>query len=503
MKNKLNKTMEHVTDAYFAILCTFFLFAVPAEGYIHLFSVKYGWFLCICGGYILTSLAIYLETWGISQALENIKRVMNLTSWKENPIFGFLFIYLFFTIISAFFSPYSGILLGKFRHDGVLTIMIYVISTILVMYYYRPKPWHLFLLGGSITIFCLLGALQLLALNPLNLYPEPFNFFDAGLAYDGVYWSSVGNVNLCAVVLTAGVAIFSVVFIKNNEKIAYLSLIPLVLCGFSAFAVKSDSSILTIALGLLCILPFTVENLGQLWRWVGVCGLCLTVGLFGYAPSLGLSPLYVLPLALSLFFLSRSPNHIPLGKILVLPVILGPFLAFLVLYLVPFSGGTLYEIHEILHGRVDLAFGSGRVYLWHGVWERILENPWTGGGPDTLGYRDFYFAEYYDEEKTKIIASSVVPIDMAHNEWLNIWVNQGFFALIAYLGMLSSSFFTLLKNKKHLPTLLSGSVVLFYQIQAQFGITMLITAPYFWLAVGILHQNTIKCLVNKKKTPQP
>ncbi len=485
-KQTLEKNLEYVTDGYFALLCTLFLFAIPTEGYSNLVSLKYGLFLCICGGYILLSWAIYLETVGLSGTVSSLKG----STLFQKPVFPFLVAYLGLTLLSALCSVYDGIFLGGFRYEGVLTISIYVLSSLLVMSYYRSKPWHLALLGVSITGFCFVGMVQLLGYNPLGLFPEPYNFFAAGIAYDGVYWSTIGNVNLCAAILSSGVAIFSVALIKFQEKSVLLSLVPLFCCSFSAFAVKSESTILAIAGGLLLLLPLSVTNLGELWRWLGVCGIFLTGGLLGYAPWLGLSPLYLLPFVLGVFFLVCPPNSRPLGKILVLPVIILPLLALLVLYLVPFSSGTLYELHEILHGRVNDTFGTGRFYLWQQVWQEILETPWLGGGADSLGARDLWFITYADPEET--IELRRVVIDHAHNEFLNIWVNQGIFALIAYLGFLGSCFWALLKHRKHLPTLIAGSVILLYQIQAQFGITMMITAPYFWLAVGILHQNTIK-----------
>lgn len=506
MKNQtLEKTLEYITDGYFVLLCTLFLFAVSSEGYSNLVSLKYGLFLCLCGGYILLILIITSEFLGFSGLLallkenfQNIKtRKPMLLPYHPSPLRFWIFAYLCFTTLSALLSPYDGTFLGHFRLDGVLTIWIYGISSTLVAMYYRPNPLHLWLCGISSTLFCALGWLQLLGKNPMGLYPEPYNYYDANTFYSGAYWSTVGNVNLCAVILTASVGIFSVTLIKKRGKEVWLATIPLFLSVFSAFALKSDSSMLAIGVGLLLLLPLAVDTVETLLRYAFVCGICgfaLTLGLAwgtGYFRFLpihgGLFTVSICLLCLSVALLKRKKffTHC-LGKLpwfFVLAVVL---FGLLFLYFVPFSGGTLLEVQEILHGRADDTYGSGRIYIWREVWQLILENPWLGGGADTLGQREIPpFSRYSSGSDTVILAM----IDTAHNEWLNIWVNQGIFALISYFGILLTTLRTLWQNRQIFPVLVAGSVVIFYQIQGFFGLSIMITAPYFWLAIAVANAN--------------
>ena len=93
-------------------------------------------------------------------------------------------------------------------------------------------------------------------------------------------------------------------------------------------------------------------------------------------------------------------------------------------------GGFLYEASQVLHGNLDDSFGSGRIYIWRNVLELVPERLLFGGGPETLALRMEAAFERYDPELGILIHSA---IDVAHNEYLNVLVNQGLLALAAEL----------------------------------------------------------------------
>ena len=145
-------------------------------------------------------------------------------------------------------------------------------------------------------------------------------------------------------------------------------------------------------------------------------------------------------------------------------------------------GGFLYEAFELLHGRWDDRFGSGRLYIWRSVVPLVPERPLLGGGPDTLGLRTDAAFERYDETLGILIHSS---IDTAHNDYLNILVNQGIPALLLYLGALTASALRWLRNGAGDPAAaICGCAALGYCIQAFFGISSPISTPYLWLALA-------------------
>ena len=79
-------------------------------------------------------------------------------------------------------------------------------------------------------------------------------------------------------------------------------------------------------------------------------------------------------------------------------------------------------------------------------------------------------------------------IDAAHNEYLNILINQGTLALLAYLALLVISAKRWVSDARTSPLKAAcGCAVLGYCIQAFFGISSPITTPYLWTVLAFLN----------------
>ena len=90
----------------------------------------------------------------------------------------------------------------------------------------------------------------------------------------------------------------------------------------------------------------------------------------------------------------------------------------------------------------------------------------------------------YDPELGRTI---VAQIDAAHNEYLNILYHQGIPALAAYLGVLAVLALGWLRiSSKDVGAAILGAGVLGFCVQAFGGISCPLTAPFFWLALGLL-----------------
>jgi len=153
------------------------------------------------------------------------------------------------------------------------------------------------------------------------------------------------------------------------------------------------------------------------------------------------------------------------------------------------TGGMIYEASQVLRGRWDDTFGTRRIYIWRNVLENIrLENLFFGTGPDTLG---FWPIEAFTRYIPEIGQTVVVGIDAAHNEYLHLLVTNGLLALLAYLGALFFAAINWFRSPDNPLLAVAGAGMLFYCIQAFFGISTPITAPFFWtcFAVFIYAQN--------------
>ena len=72
-----------------------------------------------------------------------------------------------------------------------------------------------------------------------------------------------------------------------------------------------------------------------------------------------------------------------------------------IIYLVDFKDGFLYEIHEILHGNFDDDFGTYRLFLWKRTFGIFHEFPILGSGPDSFAIR--FMAKYPNRKVRKIV----------------------------------------------------------------------------------------------------
>ena len=421
-------TPQNITSAFLCVMLTVFLLAVGAGGYTTITRFKFGLMLVLCGLYFVAMVISFL--WMKEKKMVIPRPKLTLVHWLVIAFWGFC-------ALSTFLSPFfPDTIIGNHRFEGLVTISIYVIIFLLVSFYGELKPWLLDVFAVSMLLFCLLCFVQFLGFNPFTLYPEGLNYYDGNDAYRYEFLGTIGNVGLVAAILAVAALAFAVAAVRGKGKRRYLYLIT-----------------------FLAVLAVTVYSKVA----------AAYVAVFG-----GL--LFLVPLAMV-----RERKK----KILILLLIFALLLAgFLFLLFVDVGSGTLHEFHMLLHGDWDDKYGTGRIFIWRNVLELVPERLFLGGGPDTLGERMTAEFQRYDEEKGMLFRAA---IDTAHNEYLNILVNEGLLALIPYLAALLLSFVAFVKeNPKNTAAAVCGAGVLGYSIQAFFGLRMCITAPFFWLAWALL-----------------
>ncbi len=133
-------------------------------------------------------------------------------------------------------------------------------------------------------------------------------------------------------------------------------------------------------------------------------------------------------------------------------------------------------------------FASGRVPIWKDAWSISLENFITGVGVSNYRYVSIVGAA---ESGDLDLAYSIAYI--AHNELLDILVNQGIIGLVAFLILLFSIF---KGGMRHLfsdcsrfeRALVFGCIIaLFgYQVNALFGLRVVTVTPYLYVIMGLI-----------------
>lgn len=436
MKQKKSKesVFTKLSYVFIVLMLTVFLFWFNSSGYGGITEAKLTMFNIICGGYVILTLILIpasLATEVISK--QELKAYIKESTWVQR----LLLIFLLLTVVSALISPYrSETWVGASRYEGVRTIAIYVLTAVFLSSFGKVKPWMAYLLGASVLCFSVISIIQLYGGNPFGLYPGDLNYFGAGVDYSGAYLGTIGNTDLVAGFLCVAITLLWVAVLRMKGKWRFALLIPT-------------------AAALFVLLKMSV-----------MAGL---VGVFGGA-------VLSLPIVLPVSAKAR--------KIIAIALLVVFVLALVFLYIADIGGGMLHEAHELLHGNVSDTFGSGRIHIWKCVLEKIPDNLWFGTGPDTMSHAQLEAFTRYDPDKG---VELVAEIDTAHNEYLNILFHQGIFALLAYLAALVLAAAKWIKHgNTALAAAACGAAVLCYCIQAFFGISMFLTAPFYWITLGLL-----------------
>lgn len=433
-QSKFMPLFQRITAVYIGCMLTLYLLWPGFGGYAQLTAAKWNLFLLLSLAYLAVCVLLTLELAVIGRLrLPRPFRLRSVLSVQDWLLLGFWAC----SALSALQAvDRATAFWGSARCNGLVTITLYCLCALLMAHLGRPRAWMLWLLGGALCLNGVLALLQSAGYNPLTLYPEGMNYYDANKLYAGEFLGTLGNADVLSAVLCAAIPALWLALLKLPSRARFLLVLPLVLC----LAVLAKASV---AGGI-----------------VGVSGAVL----------------------LTLPLLPRSRRG-RLGAAIAVVILCVCGLAFLYLY-GGRLGGFLYEASEVLHGHWKDEFGSSRIFIWRHALELVPERLLLGGGPDTLGLRMEVGFERYDEALGMVIRSS---IDDAHNEYLNILVNQGLLALLFYLALLGRAAIRWVKAAVRDPAAaICGGAVLGYCIQAFFGISSPISAPYLWIALALL-----------------
>lgn len=432
-KNKTNAA-QTLTDAYLWLMATVFLLFPGFSGYGMITRQKWLLFVVLSDGYLLTQLVTNAQ-------LRQLGRLPRTTAsaWLRSLRLPQLAVlaYLFFTLLSSCFSvDAKTAFFSTQRYDGFVTIALYVGVFLAVSRTAAPKKALLWSFAAAVTVCCIICLMQLAGNNPLKLYPLGMDYYDGGKRYAGMFLGTVGNLDLLAAVLCIAVPVFWICIVRLREKMRFLLLIPIVMSLYILIRADALGGLVGIFGGALLTVPAIAKakkTRRLLWIAVGAFVLLAVLGVYLFGSRIG---------------------------------------------------GSIGEAAAILHGELDDDFGSGRIYIWRNVLPLVKQRPLLGGGPDTLWLRtDARFVHYDEALEVKYLIS----VDNAHNEYLNILLNQGAFALIAYLTALASGFILWLKNAPENPeAAVFGGAVCAYCIQSFFGLGSPNSSPYFWIAFALL-----------------
>lgn len=413
--------------------------------------------------------------------------------------------YLVWVGVSAWLGPLGHQLndrgewvwwMGAVRYEGMAAKLCYVLLMLCLSLY--PQRWRVTLGAAALAlgIFCGVVALQYLGRNPLGLFPAGRSIY-TNYEFQG----TIGNIDMVS---------------------GYVSLVmPMLLAGYVVLPGRGWHLLGGAGLGMLLTLCMEVQSglivLGAALLWtvgyalchgekrgrcllvlaVGVCcaGLRLMlrlpwldggsiVGLRWSCAGAALLAAGVL-LALGVVWRMHHPaaktphslrprTVVLLAALLVLTVLLALRIAEL-----PESMGGLYELSEILHGRVQDSFGSYRLGVWRNTLLMARDHLWTGTGPNT-----FVYAMYQQLQQAGL--SYPETFDSAHNQYLTILAENGLPGLVFYAGFLGGALWLGMRRARRSPLLWLTTLPLFcYALQDVFSFSICLVAPMFWAVAGM------------------
>lgn len=499
MRRNLWEINRRVLLAYCLVMLLFFPLFMDETLYAGITAAKHSFFVVFtCLSLIILLFSSLLSA--LSGGLRGSLRPLPLSE-------AFMLAYLLVCLLAFLFSPYRqtyNLFIGAGRNEGLLTQFLYV-AVFLTAAAFGGKRKDMLLsgFGFATVILCLIGILQYYGQDILGLYPTGYDW------YNSDFITTIGNKNMVSALLCMALAVFCAahVLLEETGRGRRALPIPALLAFFLLLAIENDSGYVGV-LALQLLLPLLcADSAPRLYRLLSLYGaMAVTAALWMLLPSqcdwstrefslaFQFTPGAALVLALGalLFaaawffrkkgcFSSLGPRRFRCiwGILLVCFVVLG----FLLLYVLPLPQGigALYEVQQMLHGNFDESFGTNRLFVWKRALELVKTHPLLGTGPDSFIVA---YAERFGEET---LAFTGQYYDAAHNEYLQILCNCGILGLLAYLGGLVSLFLRALRKLPENPALgVLLLTTLCYCVQAFFSFSISITAPIFWIALGLL-----------------
>lgn len=346
---------------------------------------------------------------------------------------------LLWILLSCLCSPYAygPWWIGAGRRDGLASQLCYLGLFLLFSFSRVKRAPVLWAAGAGITAYFMITLIQYTNANPFGLYPGDY-FYDKAPSFQG----TIGNVNMAVGYLMILCGLFLPLLTDSARPL------------FRILRGKENAPVrprLLAAAGALCVLAMCVVLLFT---------MDVSAGFVAFLVLLCRSALRLVPKKLRL----------PIAALLLAAVLV-------LVWFCPFSGGTVWELSEILHGRPQPDFGSGRVGLWALSMRMVRQEGrlLTGTGPDTYALRfstflRSYYAAHPDAEKLDMY------YDNPHSEYIAMLINCGLPALLFFLLLIVGGCFGR-------PAWRDGALA--YAVQAVFSFSVCIIAPMFWVVLGL------------------
>lgn len=420
--------------------------------------------------------------------------------------------YLLAALLSYFMSPYRSE--AWWGYDGWFMGLFSQLTFVILYFVFSRfgKGWQI-MLGTLCTVAFytyVIGILHRMMIDPIGVYADISDY------YKGLFLSTLGQASwyssfICTV-MPLGIVCF---FYAKKTCLRVLSGI-FTLAGFTTLVSQnSDSAYIAFAFMMLALFYVSVESSEKMMRFFEV------LLLFSVAPKfmrllLLLHPNPILELDTLSTFLVFSNVEFVLILLSVAFVVLFAFLSRKniqwtkqlklfrnVLYIVAvcfvllaivllrlgakgsLSASTMELLNKVPYLTFNDEWGNGRGFTWSATAKIYREmNPVRklfGVGPDCFAS---YSYEFYDAYIRSKWGDNI--LQNAHNEWMNMMVNEGILGAITYLGIFLSALVRFLRNAQKSPLLVAvAACVATYVGHNIFCYQQVLCTPFIFLFMAL------------------
>ena len=413
-------------EIWIGLFVAFYLLYPGTQGYRAISGAKTGSF------YVLFTPLFGLGVWYLIRDL----RRGALRPLRTTEAAALLF--LFCTLVSAAVSEHGGkAWYNAASHEAALTVCLYVLLFLIVSRWGRPTERLFRVLFWTMALFCVLCLFQAAGENPFGLYPGELNYYDGyGAKYPGGYAGTIGNVDFISAFLALVTPMLLLRSVGQKPRKAWPCWLLAAVCLWIAVWLRVLCGLVGMATGgVICLAVFCPDRARK--RVLLALGLLALIGL-------GLLRTFDLPIKF------------------------------------------LHELHELLHGRFDDTFGTGRFYIWRQMLERIPNRLLFGVGPDMVRFSDLEpFIKY--ENGVEIARAGITD---AHCYPLQILFCQGLPALLSWLSLVGLTLVHWFRHRTEPAVRTLGGGLVCFLCAMLFCPSSIIIMPFFWLTMGLLEAET-------------
>ena len=434
---------------------------------------------------------IILACAGLLLAAVLVLVFLDRLSWKKNLLYIPLGIYAILLIASTIASKYPSIAQGGFfdRAEGMWVLLAYIVllaGTYQLVTETKQAWWILSAWAAALCVVSVIGIFQFFGLDffssmagRLLIVPARYRSIAAALDFNFprfYIYSTLYNPNYVASMMSLAFPVAATGFIlaQSRKRQGIFGLLAGLLC-LTLVGANGRVGWIAVLLALVLLVALSIRRgIPGWWKRLGILVLVAVVefGMLNYASHGNMSARASQPVEEAGKMLGSGTS----------PAIAGNTQT-------PEETKSEGLAEQLIRKYGGLA--SGRGYIWIRSLQMAGGTILLGRGPDTFA---LYFPNQ-DAYKTfyNPFSQSEIFIDKPHNMYLQLWLNLGGLATLAFLAMAVMHFirtFRLLKHARPTGDRYLLALGLFigwcaYLLAAFFYDSAVSVAPAFWIVFGL------------------